>query len=286
MTECHDIHRLAAGGGPLEGREVEAHLEACAPCRELAAEAELARALAEDAAAARLDDALDDELEGMLGRVTARVEAERGPRAWLRSRSTPLRLALGLAAVALTGSFALVTAPREDLVVYPLDRMALVLGAMAAAAAVSLIFGLRPLWRPSLGSAPRWSVILGVPAGVVALALAPEAPSLHPASLAGGGAEFAPAALACFAYGAALGLPIVALLRAAERRERWPLAQALLAAAAAGLAGNLALQLHCPITDPWHLLWGHASVSLALPLVLGVVAVARATTPRTSSSHR
>jgi len=51
---------------------------------------------------------------------------------------------------------------------------------------------------------------------------------------------------------------------------------AFVAAAAGGLAANLALELHCPIHAPAHLLLGHASVGFALTLVYGGLVLRRA----------
>jgi len=51
---------------------------------------------------------------------------------------------------------------------------------------------------------------------------------------------------------------------ALDRAEHRSLPNALLAAAAAGIGANLLLELHCPITEVFHLLAGHASVGLVL----------------------
>jgi len=52
--------------------------------------------------------------------------------------------------------------------------------------------------------------------------------------------------------------------RLLDRGAHAGLGRRLLAAAAAGLAADLALELHCPIDDPGHLLAGHAAVGVAL----------------------
>jgi hypothetical protein len=60
----------------------------------------------------------------------------------------------------------------------------------------------------------------------------------------------------------------LASLRALPTRTRGLLAAGLIAA----LTGNLALQLHCPASDPMHLVLGHATVVLPF---LALEAVAR-----------
>jgi hypothetical protein len=125
--------------------------------------------------------------------------------------------------------------------------------------------GLRGLHRPPLGASLR-GAILGAAVGVpLALALIAPAHVSHPASLGGGGDELIRRAVACLVFGVACGAPVLA---GAWFVGRSTLGSAPLAVAAgAGVAGALALQLHCPITAPPHLLLGHATV---VPLVLGV----------------
>ena len=61
----------------------------------------------------------------------------------------------------------------------------------------------------------------------------------------------------CATYGFALGLPVYALLRLLDRGDSLG---RLHAACAAGLAGNVVLELHCPIAGNPHRIVGHAMV--------------------------
>jgi hypothetical protein len=69
----------------------------------------------------------------------------------------------------------------------------------------------------------------------------------------------------CAAFGAVMGLPVLAFALLA-RRAHVEGVVASLAGVAAGLTGNLALQLHCPNTNVAHQLLGHWVVLLVLPL--------------------
>jgi hypothetical protein len=102
------------------------------------------------------------------------------------------------------------------------------------------------------------------------LALRPRAHVDHPASLAGVGDDFLHRAAACCLYGTLLAIPWLVLCWALDRSEHRSAPNALLAAGAAGVAANLALELHCPITARSHLALGHAGVGLGL--VLGYMA--------------
>lgn len=196
------------------------------------------------------------------------IAAERGPRAWLRSRSTPQRLAIVAATVALLAVGTLLASARPDLAVYPLGRMLLLLLALAALIALEAALSLWPLHWPA---PPRWlarGAILAAPLGLLALYLLPAAHVDHPASLQAPGMRGLLArALPCLAVGSVVALAGYLLLRALDRGG---VRRALLMAASGGLAANLLLQLHCPVTAPEHMLVGHLGVSL---LLLGVVAL-------------
>ena len=269
--DCRDIRRLLDNDEPVSGREVEEHLETCEPCRELVESKELARTL----------DSIDSVIEPtdvqrMMESMAQRVEQERGATAWLKSLSSPKRLGIALALIAVEVAVTFVLAPRADLGVYPVLRMVVAVGAMGALAMWAASVMTTPLHSRQLGSFWSWATISAAPVLVGVLSSIPVVDAAHPASLAGRGDAFVPAAAACFIFGVIIGVPVIVMGAVMERRSRWPLRQALTAAAAAGLAGNLALQLHCPITAPAHLLAGHASVCLALPIALGLLFAAKA----------
>ena len=64
--------------------------------------------------------------------MTAQVEQDVGPRAWLRSRSTPVRTLLALALPGLTAGALWGVGRREDWDVYPQSRMLVEIGVLAA----------------------------------------------------------------------------------------------------------------------------------------------------------
>jgi hypothetical protein len=73
---------------------------------------------------------------------------------------------------------------------------------------------------------------------------------------------------ACMGVGLLLGVPVYALLRLVDRGNAFG---SLVAAAAAGLAGNFVLKAHCSVPGTSHELLGHASVAVVFVLGLGLV---------------
>src|SRR5262245_35960030 len=103
--DCAEIRDALLAGSVPSGPEVEAHVRGCSACEELLAdEGALGRALSRNETPAIASDELFASLE-------RRVLAESGPRAWLRSRPTPVRAGVALLAgatvVAIGGRSAL-----------------------------------------------------------------------------------------------------------------------------------------------------------------------------------
>lgn len=201
-----------------------------------------------------------------------RLEATLAVQGTLRSRlaSLPNALRLRLFALALLtlvtvqlGFFA-----RADLGVYPLWRLVLELGAHVLVLAALLAILMRPLFRPAwpLGLSVR-AALLSVVA-TLAIAFTNPAHALHPASLAGRGADFWSRAGACLLYGTASGLCVVVLAALVHRGSPVGNTRSLglhLLLTGLGVAtGSLSLLLHCPVVHREHLLAGH--VLLALPM--------------------
>jgi len=122
----------------------------------------------------------------------------------------------------------------------------------------------RPVHLPAL---PRWQSLCLACIAVGATVLAAFWP--HPAAQAAthdhtGGVMVG----ACMGVGLLLGVPVYALLRLVDRGNALG---SLVAAAAAGLAGNFVLKAHCSVPGTSHELLGHASVALVFVLGLGLV---------------
>lgn len=260
MTEpCDSIQAKLAADSALEPDEA-AHLAGCADC----ARAELEAAVA-------LPDAVDT--AAVRGRLQAELAREAGVLGWWRSRPTALRRLVVLVVLLGTALGLGLLRPRADLGVFPVPRMMLLVvtyGAVGALASLGALgSGRRPVVRPQLAG-------LGLAVAVVVsfgLALLPPAHSAHPASLGGTGAALLPRALACLLTGLAVALPGVVLLGLGARATGHSLrAPWVLAALGGALAGQLALQLHCPLVGSGHRVAGHALLVVVLGLVTWVLA--------------
>lgn len=251
-----------------EGRtaDAEAHAAECAPCAELGAEGrELAEALI-DARHAVAVPGDAGEAEAVLGRI----DAERGIHATLRE--LPAAMHGFLAAVVVTSVlFAVViNGPRPDLMVYPFGRMVLVMGSMAFVLAAAAALLVRPMHRAQLPSWAGGAAVVSLIALPVALSVLPQAITGHPHAQTA--QPVLQVAFGCFVYGTGAGAGLWMLLRTMERRDRPTLVGGAVGVGMLGLAGNLALQLDCPLTSPAHLLLGHASVGVVWLMVYGVLA--------------
>jgi hypothetical protein len=90
----------------------------------------------------------------------------------------------------------------------------------------------------------------------------PAAHVAHPASMqARGWVALLHRAAPCLVIGVVLGAIVYAVLGLLDRGGT---RRALVTAAASGLAANLALHLHCPVTAPLHMVLGHLGVAVVL----------------------
>jgi hypothetical protein len=134
---------------------------------------------------------------------------------------------------------------------------------------------LRPPYRRALpGEAAVALLVAAVIAGA-APALLPELHRAHSASVLGVESDLAPRAAACFGAGLLLGVAclgwVALFLQGSRRLGELPLgAWALFVASQSSL-----LSLHCPLTAPLHLAWGHASVGIVVAAGVGAWRAAR-----------
>jgi len=190
-------------------------------------------------------------------------ESDRTITGFLKSRSTMVRRLIVLsvfAALAIIGwyEFPVVSEQARTL------PWAASLATFAVLLLLAMLMVTRPVHLPAL---PRWQsacvACIAVGATIVAaLWPPPAAMAATPAHATGAMAGV------CMGVGILLGIPVYALLRLVDRGN--PLGS-LIAAAAAGLAGNFVLKAHCSVPGTAHELFGHASVAVLFVLGLGLV---------------
>lgn len=245
--DCDSVRKALAAGRNLSPEE-SAHLDECIDC------GVYALGLVQGA------EETEAELEQLLAATETEVRRDAHGLRAARSWSTPHRLlgALGVALVTCLGTLWLT--PRDDLDEYPISRMLLAVTSLTLFILLSVRLALHPLQAAPLPVVRRLGVVAAGVVVTLSLALLPPAHWSLEISRAGAGSDWAPRALACFGFGLGLGAPLFAALRLLDRTSRPSRTGAWLAAAAAGLLGNLALQLHCPLTHSAHLVAGHVTV--------------------------
>jgi len=263
-VSCESVRDALLSGAPLSDGEI-AHTADCEQCGALVVgDAAVGRALAGDRAPIEPDPRLWAELD-------ARLEHERGVRAWLRSRPTPTRVALAMAAFALVTLLGFRRVRGDWSSVSKLEVALLV-----AAFALSALFGVRGA-LPLLGASPareRRATLVAA----VALPLVSAFLRLEPGAPLAGGPAFWTQAARCFGYGTLLAAPLFALLWLCDRGGG-PRSRFVHAALACGLAANAALTLHCAVADARHVLVGHASIGLVLAALAWLVVSRREPSP-------
>jgi len=255
---CEEVQERLLVGADAVDDATRAHLETCGVCRVMDDERTQAPA------------GSGGDFSALFAAVQADQARERGPLAWLRSRPTWVRRGIIAGVGLLTAVIGLLALRRPDFSEYPTGRFFIELLVMAAALSAAVGVAVRSrLDLPSGRSATLW-VALAILIPVV-LAVLPQAHADHPASLLGVGSDLIPRAIGCLVWGLIMGTPTAIIAFLARRDDHGEPRRDLLLAGAAGLAGVIALEAHCPITDGTHLLLGHATVVV---VVLGVVAFA------------
>jgi len=206
------------------------------------------------------DECIDRMFAGMKAECD---KSDRTITGFLRSRSTIARRLIVLsvfAVLAIAGWFAFPLVSDQARTVQWTGSLV----TFCVLLVVAMFMVTRPVHLPAL---PRWQSMCLACIAVGATVLAAFWP--HPAAQAAthdhtGGVM----AGACMGVGLLLGVPVYALLRLVDRGNALG---ALVAAAAAGLAGNFVLKAHCSVPGTSHELLGHASVALVFVLGLGLV---------------
>lgn len=258
--QCSEAHAKLMAGSDDEA--LRAHLRSCPACSTLADSPRLMAALSSE----RRPEAAD--LQRMWEGTSAALSREAH---WSRSLShlpTGQRLVLLALSVSVALGWVVLFSSRPDL----RQPGALPVRAMLGAASVVLMLGLwvayRPIHRPAL---PRWVQLGALIAAIVVAWL----PVVWPAAAvvgaeAGAGLQLYTRAARCLSWGAAIGLLLLGLLWLTARGDRGLSRVPLGVFLVAGLAGTVAVQLHCPVADPLHVALGHSSVLtvlLAVPLL-------------------
>lgn len=184
------------------------------------------------------------------------VQADESIHDRMQQMPTPTRRGLALCITILVVLGAGLGALRDDLSDYPPLLLAGYLLSMGALIVLAVRGALRPIHQPAPA---KWMDALSLGVILTATALMAVLPWFHDHADRVAGSVTAHA-MPCFGWGFLVGLPIYVLLRLISRdasRGR------LLSAAVAGLAGNVALELHCPVGGVGHLMLGHAAVLLA-----------------------
>lgn len=209
-------------------------------------------------------DADKELIDRMFDKVKGQcAESDRTLAGFLRSRSTLARRAIVLAVfsiLAVVGWFGIPLAAEP----MRTTNWASTLIAFCVLLVIAMFIVTRPVHRPSL---PGWQAVCLVCVAVGATILTAFWPS-HAAQAATHAHSSTVMAGACMGFGLLLGIPVYALLRLVDRGNAFG---SLIAAAAAGVAGNFVLKAHCSIDTTGHVLLGHASVALLFVLGLGLV---------------
>jgi hypothetical protein len=257
-VDCADIRDAFLADKLPQGAEVEEHVRWCPHCQELLE----GRGLLGEQLAGVRGQAPDPDL---LAAVERDLAQEKGVRAWLRSRPTPVRFALVLSTAALVFIAILTAMPRQDLAYAADNRWVAVAVLFVLGAVLGFDGALRVLGRAQ----PR--SLVGAALTVLLLpllvALLPEA-ELAQATTRGMGADFPRYAGLCFFMGVLVSAPVGTVLWFASRDDRLTLSSLLFVAGGAGVAANLAMHAHCSINHPGHLIAGHATIGVAWLLAL------------------
>ncbi len=184
----------------------------------------------------------------------------------IRSQPTNAQHSMALRLSMVIALAILVALRRPDILEYSIIRMTIAASLLVFAGIAALRFAQRPLHLPEASNRRRLATLLLVVAAPLVLALLPDAHThdfLHFHSskamwmLAG----------SCFLFGIATGAPLLVFTLAISPTGLRDRRKFLMAGLSAVILGNFTLQLHCPITDPLHLLLGHAGVLLPFALL-------------------
>jgi hypothetical protein len=198
--------------------------------------------------------------EELWPKLNQAMQRESGPRAWLRSRSTAVRVSIALAlllVVILLGASGL----RADWSSLPAVAVSAWLGAFVTTGLAAIVLALPDLGRSRshrVGRSAWLWLAFTLPAAYAlsawyTLARIPPNPA----------GSLLESALSCFSYGLVVSAPLLVLFWLLDRGAG-PKSRILAAAAATGLAANGALLLHCPSVDEGHLFLGHGAIGVAL----------------------